>query len=145
MNITGRPIYPKTPKAERKRKGMRQISKKRAKQHASPEGQADLAYMGEVRGEPCCICGTVINVKAHHCKDIPPYDERGVYERQPGAGMKSGAGDTIPLCEPGCHKGSGHGYHDNPRAWREKHGPDYGYLAAIRKKLNWKPRKGPKE
>lgn len=133
-NLTGQGIYQKTPKADKpKRKSMRQVSKNRAKQHASPQGKEDMAYMGRVRQRPCCICGSVVNVKSHHCKCIPPFSEQDIYERLPAAGMKSGPGDCIPLCDPGCHKDSGHGYHDNPTAWRKKHGPDYLHIKQTRK------------
>lgn len=132
--ITPRPplgLKPDKVDKPKARKAMARKSKKRAAQHASLKGQQDLAHMACVRELPCVGCGTRINVKAHHCKDKPPLLEQKIYERMP-IGRKSGATDTIPLCEPGCHKDSGHGYHDGRDAWNAKHGPDYSYIQQTR-------------
>lgn len=115
-----------------KRSPLRRISKKRAAYHASKEGKADLAYMGQVRRLPCVCCGKPGPNAAHHCRDIPPADQLGIYKRLPGAGMKSHARDAIPLCDPGCHKGGALSYHDHPGAWQAEYGQDYFYIAQTR-------------
>lgn len=74
MNITGRPIFQKAPK------------------HVK-----DMAYLAAVHQLPCCVCGKH-GVEAHHCRDAPDHGERGLYERLPGASMKSSDRDAIPLC-----------------------------------------------
>jgi len=37
---------------------------------------------------------------------------------------------TIPLCKS-CHQDGPDAIHANKRAWRERHGPDYGYLREV--------------
>ena len=123
---------PKPVKAPKKpRKPMPRKSKKRIAQHASPEGKNGLSHMGAVRSLPCIGCGTTRNVKAHHCKDKPPKDMEWIYEVIP-YGCKSGPTDTIPLCDPGCHKDSGYGYHDNRPEFHRRHGFDYLHILPTR-------------
>ncbi len=127
------PLGQKQPKpAKAPRKGMRRVSRKKAAQRASPEGKADLEYMGYVKQLPCRICGITDNVDAHHCQDKPPADEPHAYEQLPAAGRKSGARDTIPLCHWDCHQEGPLAYHQNKRAWAERNGPDYGFIPSTR-------------
>ena len=114
-----------------RRTKMRQKSRKRAKQHASPQGQWDLDYMGMVRTLPCIGCGTTVNVKAHHCKDKPPLNMRGIYQIFP-EGRKSGPRDTIPLCEPGCHNFGPNSYHVNRPEFHRRNGFDYLHILPTR-------------
>ena len=111
MSLTGQPIYQKGQGAEKKRKGMRKISKKRAAYRASAEGKAGMEYMARVKEKPCCVCGAPPPSEAHHCRS---------------GGMARDDFKTIPLCIP-CHRGD-KGYHLNKREWEEKNGPDYGFL-----------------
>ncbi len=103
MNITGRPIYQKPAKAK-----------------PAP------AYLDAVRQLPCVCCG-VRPVEAHHCRDKPMHGERGLYERIPGAAMKSSDRDTIPLC-PFHHRM----FHLNRGEFHAEYGKDYGFIALTR-------------
>jgi len=116
-------------------KALRPVSKKRAAFHASQEGQDELAHMGDVRSQPCVVCGTTFNVKAHHCKDKPPAGEHNPYVRESCGGRKSSGYDTIPLCEPRCHNPGPLSYHTNPREWRERNGADYTYIEPTRRRV----------
>ena len=130
------PLGLKQPNPSKPRKGMRKVSAKKAAYRASSEGKADLEYMGLVRQLPCCTCGSQRDVDAHHCRDTPPADDRGgmgPYSKLPGAGMKSGALDTIPLCHSGCHMFGPNSYHDGRAKFHELHGNDYSYIEQTRK------------
>lgn len=117
----------KTPKVNRKRLPAK--SKKRAAFHASDIGQSELAYMGAVKTLPCVVCGARPS-DAHHCKDKPAYNERGLYVTLP-IGRKSSGWDTIPLCKE-CHTDSDKAYHRDRAGWVERNGPDYGHIAPTR-------------
>jgi len=112
------------------RKPMAQKSRKRAKQHASSEGKADLAYMGRVKQLPCCVCRKPGPSDAHHCKDKPPQVLESVYQIVPW-GCKSGPRDVIPLCKAH-HQDGPEAYHVSPADWNEANGPDYGYILETR-------------
>jgi len=108
---------------------MRQVSAKRTAKRASAQGQADLAYMGQVRSLPCIICDTygltqTSKVEAHHW----------IMDR--GGTRKTPDDQTIPLCL-GHHKGdfdtSKIAIHRAPKAWREAYGPDHGYIEATQR------------
>ena len=130
--VMPRPVYQKgAKKATKPRKGMRKVSSKRAKQHASPDGKAGLRHMGLVRTLPCIGCGTTHNVKAHHCKDKPPLKMQWIYQKLP-YGCKSGPRDTIPLCEPDCHNGGPNSYHVNRPEFHRRNGFDYLHILATR-------------
>ena len=138
-DLMGRgPLGQKTPKAKKKPKGMRQVSKKRQDYWLSPQGKADLSYMAAVKGLPCAACGSPAPNDAHHCKDLPPADYNngmGPYERLPGAGMKSAARDCIPLCPNKCHNFGPDSYHQGRENFHKLHGPDYGFIEQTRKLL----------
>ncbi len=116
-------------------KPLPRTSRKRAKQHASSEGKADLAYMGRVKQLPCCVpgCGAAAPSDAHHCKDKPPQVLENVYQKLPW-GCKSGPKDTIPLCKIH-HQHGPDAYHVSPARWNEANGPDYGYIIETRRQL----------
>jgi CDGSH-type Zn-finger protein len=112
-----------------KPKAMRQVSAKRTATRASAQGQADLAYMGQVRSLPCIICDTygltqLSATTAHHC----------IMDR--GGNRKTPDSDCIPLCD-GCHQGnfdtSKIAIHREPKAWRAEYGPDHGHIEATRR------------
>ena len=90
----------------------------------------DFAYMKKVKQLPCVICGST-PCDAHHCTHIPDFDERGLYERIPGAGMKSHDRDTIPLCKIH-HQHGPEAIHNGKQSWRDKHGPDYKFIGPTR-------------
>ena len=115
---------------KRKPKPMRQISAKRAAQHASPEGAADMLYMETVKTLHCVACGAPPPSDAHHCKCKPPQQIAGIYDTLP-IGRKSGARDTIPLCKM-CHQDGPLSFHGHRTDWVKAYGPDYAFIPAIR-------------
>ena len=101
------------------RKPMAQKSRKVAKQHASSEGKADLAYMGKVKQLPCCVCGKAGPSDAHH-----------VFHDRFGS-LKSRPRDVIPLCKAHHQDGPG-AIHNGKETWRQIHGPDWSYIDGTR-------------
>ena len=97
---------------------IRQVSPKRTAYRASDEGQAALRYMRAVKQLPCCACGSPPPNDAHHCI----HDRYGT--------RKASDFDTVPLCRS-CHQGP-HGIHAGKASWRERHGPDHGYIPQTR-------------
>jgi hypothetical protein len=71
-------------------------------------------HMAKVAQLPCIICASW-PVQVHHCI----HDRYGT--------RKASDFDTIPLCPP-CHRK----LHSDKTAWREAHGPDYGFLEVVR-------------
>jgi len=114
-NLTGRPIYQKTPKPERAKRPMRKVSKKRAEHFASAEGKAEVEYMGHVKGLACVVCGKAGPNDAHH-----------VYHGRYGGRKKSGF-LTVPLCKIH-HQDGPEAIHNGKEAWLMKYGPDYSYI-----------------
>jgi hypothetical protein len=99
--------------------------------YRKPEKTApDPEYLARVRQLPCCACG-VRGVEAHHCRDLPDFGERGLYQRLPGAGQKSGDRDAIPLCPP-CHRK----FHLNRAQFHADHGRDYAFIGPTRAAIN---------
>ena len=92
----------------------------------------DFDYMLAVRWENCCACGRSGPNDAHHCRDLPDFGERGLYERLPGAATKSGDHDTIPLCTL-CHWM----FHNRRSEFHDLYGKDYGYIAPTRATLGY--------
>ena len=84
-------------------------------------------YMLAVKRLTCCTCGRHGPSDAHHCRDLPDYDERGLYTRLPGAAQKSGDRDTIPLCQT-CHWT----FHNRRSEFHRLYGKDYGFIAPTR-------------
>lgn len=116
------PLKAKTP--------IRKVSPKRARYRASAEGKAALEYMGMVKRLPCAICRKSAPSEAHHCRHMPDADNNGgmgPYEKLPGAAMKSGDRDTIPLCRE-CHEFR----HMSPADFMAFYGPDYRYIEQTR-------------
>jgi hypothetical protein len=123
---------PKPVKQPKKpRRGLPPVSAKKRAYRKSEAGREGQAYMVAVKGLPCVICGSPPPNDAHHCKDVPPDGRKGLYQQLPAAGRKSGDKDTIPLCRS-CHQTGPEAYHKNRTAWREKHGPDYGFIGPTR-------------
>lgn len=92
-----------------------------------PRPKPNRAHIAKVKALPCVICGAPPPSDAHHCRDLPDYDEQGLYEWLPGAASKSGDRDTIPLCQP-CHWD----FHNRRGAFHAVNGKDYGYIAPTR-------------
>jgi len=109
-----------------KRTAMRRVSAKKAKRAASAEGKADALYLDAVRALPCVCCG-VMGVDPHHCRDTPDFDERGLYDRIPGARMRSADRDAVPLCPPHHRM-----FHLERAAFHAKYGKDYRFIAQTR-------------
>lgn len=108
MNLTGRQI---TPKPER----------------AKP----NPAYLAKVRALPCCACRKPAPSEAHHCRDLPDYDQRNLYDRIPVASLKSSDRDAIPLCAD-CHRM----FHLNRGRFHLLYGRDYDSIASTRRKVD---------
>lgn len=123
-DLMGRgPLGQKTPKAKKKPKGMRRVSKKRAVYRASQEGQEAVAYMGQVKQLPCVICGAPPPSIAHHCF-------HGRYGTR-----KTSDFDTIPLCSKHHDSWQPDGVHAIKEEWAARYGPDYGFIEQTRKLL----------
>lgn len=104
MNITGQPIRQKPEKCP-----------------------PNAKHLAKVRALPCAGCGKPGPSEAHHCRDLPDYDERGLYKRIPGAAMKSADEDAIPLC-PEHHWL----FHNRRSEFHERYGRDYGHIGPTR-------------
>lgn len=113
-------------------KGLPRVSKKRAAHRASKEGKLALAYAGDVKCLPCAICNAPPPNDAHHCKDTPPAGEPSPYRGTPGSRNHY---DAIPLCPHGCHNFGPLSFHVNRKSWRERNGPDYGYIEQTRNRV----------
>jgi hypothetical protein len=96
-----------------------------------PKAKPNPAYLREVRMLRCAACGKPGPSEAHHCRDIPPFDEQGLYEQLPGTARKSGDRDAIPLC-PDDHRL----FHASRRAFHALYGPDYSYIGPTRAHLS---------
>ena len=110
---------------------IRRVSRKRAAQHASSEGKADLAYMGRVRDGPCIICRLfgeqqLSPTQAHH-------PIHGRYSAR-----KAPARDCLGICE-GHHQGNFDGskiaLHREPDEWKARYGLDTDYIEEQRRQL----------
>lgn len=100
--------------------------------HQKPEKVApDLPYLRRVRGLSCCACGRPGPSEAHHCRDLPDYDEQGLYQRLPAAAQKSGDRDAIPLC-PFCHRL----FHLRRGEFHALYGRDYSHIGPTRARLS---------
>lgn len=87
----------------------------------------DPAYLARVRELPCVSCYKPGPSEAHHCRDLPDYEKRGIYERLPGAAQKSSDRDAIPLC-PDCHRM----FHLRRSEFHAKRGKDYLFIPETR-------------
>ena len=81
---------------------------------------AAKAHMARVAGLPCVICGSR-PVEVHHCIS-GRYGSRKVSDF-----------DTIPLCYD--HHRGALGIHTDKSAWEAEHGPDTGFLDAVRRAI----------
>lgn len=79
-----------------------------------------------VRALGCLFCGRPAAI--HH---VPPT------RRRPGDDVRYTRDDwyVLPLCDPGCHKDSGHGLHDGEATWVERHGTQAEWLTWVDKRL----------
>lgn len=119
--------------APKKRKRIRQVSKKRAAYRASVDGMKGSEYMALAATRPCVACGaTHRHRELHHCKDKPPLGQAGPYQKSPHEHVRTGDFDVIPLCMFYCHKDGPDAYHTDRTTWNERHGPDYSYILPTR-------------
>jgi len=86
------------------------------------ERAAGKAYMMQVKGLPCAVCGHPPPSDAHHC-----IHDRYGFKRTPDS-------EVIPLCKAH-HQHGPEAIHNDKTAWREKHGPDYSYTKSVRMML----------
>lgn len=77
------------------------------------------AYVGAVKSLPCAVCGAPGTSDAHHCI----HDRFGT--RRPCDC------NVIPLCRKH-HTEGPEAIHNGKQTWRDKHGPDHGYLQRTR-------------
>ena len=89
------------------------------------------AYLAKVRELPCCACQKSAPSEAHHCRDLPNHDQRHLYDRLPGASLKSSDRDSIPLCSD-CHRM----FHLDRSKFHLLYGRDYDNIAATRRKVD---------
>ena len=80
-------------------------------------------YMRIVKELPCCVCGRPGPSDAHH----PIHDRYGT-RRAPDM-------HVIPLCKS-CHQNGPDAIHNGKQTWREKHGPDHGYIEETQRKVS---------
>lgn len=102
---------------------LRKVSAKRSFYRASKEGQDALEYMLRVKGLPCVVCGAA-----------PPSDAHHVIHDRFGS-RKSSDWDVIPLCKAH-HQDGPEAIHNGKQTWREKHGPDHGFLPLVKELLS---------
>ncbi len=79
-------------------------------------------HLARVKALPCVICGAPPPSDAHHCI----HDRFGT--------LKASDYETIPLCKAH-HQWGAEAIHAGKATWREKWGPDHGYLPAVAKML----------
>lgn len=129
-DLMGRgPLGLKAPKPAKPK--ARQPMRRRAKKRSDNITQHDdTVYLTRVRLLPCIACGAPAPNEAHHCRDWPDQDEQGLYTRLPGAAMRSGDRDAIPLCKD-CHDQ----FHLRRSEFHALHGKDYGFIAPTRAAL----------
>ena len=75
----------------------------------------DASYIAIVKSLPCAVCSRPGPSDAHHCIH-DRYDQRKACDY-----------DTIPLCKRH-HQHGPEAIHNGKESWREKHGPDHGYI-----------------
>lgn len=68
-----------------------------------PKVPKNPQHIGAIKSQDCICCGRAGPSEAHHCRDLPDYEDRDIYKRLPGAGRKSADEDTLPVCQP-CHR-----------------------------------------
>jgi hypothetical protein len=116
-----KPLISKTP--------IRKVSKKKRAYRASAEGQAGMDHMARVKMLPCVICQAPPPNDAHHC-----YHDRYGTRKQSDL-------DTIPLCK-WCHQDGPQSVHRDKAGWKDRHGPDYGFLDRVKQLLDPRPEWG---
>ena len=77
---------------------------------------ASLRYMEAVKQLPCAVSGRAGPSDAHHC----------IHDRY--GQTKSSDWHVIPLCKR-LHQFSPDAIHEIKATWRERHGPDWSYIA----------------
>lgn len=106
----------------KRKKPLRKVSAKRKAHRASKAGQDGLAYMQAVKSLPCAVCGA-----------SPPSDVHHVIHDRYGS-RKASDFETIPLCKAH-HQNGPDAIHNGKETWREKYGPDHGYIARTKNQI----------
>jgi len=75
--------------------------------------------MRDVKSLPCCICNAPAPSDAHHC-----------FSQRFGQ-RKTGHMQVIPLCK-NCHQVGPNAIHNSKRAWEDRNGFDFEYIAQTR-------------
>lgn len=91
------------------------VSAKKRVHKAAELAAGAWEHMARVKAMPCIACGSPPPSQAHHVT---------------GDGKPRSDWRVIPLCYE-CHQGD-RGYHAAKRSWVDRHGPDYGFLPAVR-------------
>lgn len=118
MSLTGRPPYAKGQNADRPRKGLRQVSAKRAKLKATEKADGAWQHMERVKELPCLVCG-VHGVEVHH------------------EGTPRSDWNVLPLCPPHHRREYGpQAYHYSKRNFYAAHGTSEELLAKVAKMLD---------
>jgi len=95
------------------------------------KARKDPKYLKAVRGLPCVCCGRSGPCEAHHCRDLPDFNEQGLYKQLPAAARKSHDRDAIPLCAE-CHWL----FHNRRSEFHAICGKDYGHIGPTRAQLS---------
>lgn len=83
------------------------------------ERRAGKKHIERVKQLPCVICLAPPPSDAHHV----------IHDRF--SFRKASDMDVIPLCKV-CHQDGPEAIHNGKATWREKHGPDYGFIPVVR-------------
>ena len=93
-----------------------------------PGRVVDPQRLARVRALPCSVCGTRLEVEAHHIRD-----------RQVGAGQRAGDDETIPLCASHHRTGPDAFHRLGRRRWEARFGTQREHLARTRALLETNP------
>lgn len=84
----------------------------------APRPKRNPDHLVRVKALPCVICGKPGPSDAHHCIH-DRYGTRKVPDEE-----------TIPLCKKH-HQDGPDAIHNGKETWRQKYGPDHGYLERV--------------
>ena len=119
------PIKRKTPLRSRTAlKSAKTPSSARAAERPQKRPRAskvELCHLRAVKALRCVVCGRAGPNDAHHC-----FHDRATRF----GGRKAGHFETIPLCKEH-HQHGPDAIHNAKRTWRERWGPDHGYIESV--------------
>ena len=84
--------------------------------------RAELEYMACVKRLSCVACGALAPNDAHH-----------VFHDRYGR-TRASHWHVIPLCTQ-CHQDGPESIHRAKKTWRDKHGPDWGYIPQTQERV----------